>query len=73
MAFLRPRTTLCTFYKHSQTRTDLDRGIGDPHWDTATGITPLDPGLSIDLPPTLKLSAARRPRVLVSMLVCHNM
>lgn len=57
MAFLRPRTTLCTFYKHSQSRADLSRGIGDPHWDAATGITPLDPGLSIDLSQTLKLSA----------------
>lgn len=72
MAFLHPRTTLYTFYKHSQSRADLSRGIGDPHWDAATGITKLDPGLSIDLPQTLKLSAACRPRVLVSELVYYN-
>lgn len=63
ITFPHPRTTLCTFYKHSQTRADLSRGIGDPHWEAATGITQLDPGLSISLPQTLKLSAAHRPRV----------
>ncbi len=67
MAFLHPRTTLYTFYKHSQSR-----GIGDLYWDAATGITTLDPGLSIDLPQTLKLSAAHRSIVLVSVLVYYN-
>ncbi len=67
MAFLHPRTTLYTFYKHSQSR-----GIGDPYWDAATGITTLDPGLSIDLRETLKLSAAHRSLVLVSVLVYYN-
>lgn len=61
--FPHSRTTLCTFYKHSQSQADLSWGIGDPHWESATGITQLDRGLSISLPQTLKLSAAHRPRV----------
>lgn len=73
IAFPHPRTTLCTFYKHSQSQADLSRGIGDPHWEAATGVTQLDPGLSIGLPQTLKLSAAHRPRVVCwSVLVCYH-
>lgn len=55
MAFLHPRTTMCTFYKHSQSQADLSQRIGDPHWDAATGTKLLVPGLSIGLPQTLKL------------------
>jgi len=58
IAFLLPRT-VCT----SRAGLTLSLGIGDPHCEEATGITPLDPGLSIGLPQTLKLGAAYRPRV----------